>query len=114
MKPDRFKVFEKQTIEKLYKCVDDWSEEYNTHMGYGVCGSFSNMTNIGIIRSFLDKCKSLDREGYRNLNFANGGDDDWLVVDIINKEYGFFEDYAPTEENMKKSTTLKQLWNRHS
>ena len=31
------------------------------------------------------------------MNFCNGGDDDTLVVDHLRKEFGFFEDFYPTQ-----------------
>jgi hypothetical protein len=65
---------------------------------------------MGYICSFEEKCEELDKLGYKNLNFCNGGDDDWLVIDHDTKTYGFFEDYVPCQKQILKAKTLTELW----
>ena len=99
-------------ISKKFKSDSDYINEYKTHIGYGASGQYTN--GVGLISSHKEQCEKLEKEGYKNLNFCNGGDDDILVVDHDSKEFGFFEDYAPFGENLKTAKTLTELWKNHS
>lgn len=83
-------IYNKKTTKK-YKSHDFYTKEYCKHIGYGASGSFDYKTNKGTIRSHFKECKKLEKLGYKNLKFCNGGDDDILVVDHDKKEFGFVE-----------------------
>lgn len=76
---------------KEYQTKELYMQEYSSHIGYGASGSYDDKTKIGIIHSHLKKCKELEKNGYRNLHFCNGGDDDILIIDHDNKEFAFVE-----------------------
>ncbi len=105
-----FEIIDKKRIRKKFKNEDADYAEYCGHIGYGASGMFDDKTQIGLISSHKDDCKKLEKSGYINLKFCNGGDDDWLVVDHERKEFGFFEDNAPCESAMKRCKTLTELW----
>lgn len=98
-------------LEKTFKSESAFNKEYITHIGYGASGQYNN--GVGIIWSHRDACQKLEKKGYKNLQFCNGGDDDILVVDHDAKEFGFFEDYAPFGRNLKTAKTLTELWQNH-
>jgi hypothetical protein len=106
-------IFDQQIIQKKWKNYDAHTQDYLPHIGYGASGTYDSITKKGTIRSYMKKCKELEKAGYKNLKFCNGGDDDWLVVDHDAKEFGFFEDYAPSLERAVKFDNLTTLWNNH-
>jgi len=106
----RIEVFEKEMILVEYKSTDEYSSIYQTHIDYGASGSYRVAGNIGIIWSYKTICQKLEKKGYKNLNFCNGGDDDILIVDHDNKCFGFFENPTPPEDALNSVTTLEKLW----
>ncbi len=109
----RFEVKDKTTIKKKWETNAAHTMEYVDHIGYGASGCYDTVSRCGYIYSFLEACKVLEKAGYNNLKFNNGGDDDWLVIDHERKEYGFFEDYVPSRDAMNHCETLKELWESH-
>lgn len=103
-------MVQKETIKKEFETYDAYNKEYRKHIPYGSSGQYTDKDGIGIIWSFLDACQKLEHDGYTNLKFENGGDDDILLIDHENKEYGFFEDVTPTPDQIKRAKNLKQLW----
>jgi len=61
----------------------------------GNSGQFDTKTGRGSISSFAEEIARLEKEGFKRINFGNGGDDDVLVVDTLRREYATFEDYMP-------------------
>ena len=106
----KYEVVEKQTIRKKFKTAEAHIDEYRKHIGYGSSGQYTGKDQIGTISSFLNICLKLEADGYINLKFPNGGDDDILLVDHKHKQFGFFEDVTPAEEQMEASESLSQLW----
>ena len=100
-------------LEKTFKSHASYTKEYVTHIGYGASGQYDEKTRIGKISSHKKKCKMLEKKGYKNLKFCNGGDDDVLVIDHDTKTFGFFEDYAPFGRNLSTAKTLTELWENH-
>ena len=109
----KIEIFDKQIIRKNWKNSDAQTRDYLPHIGYGASCEYNTKTKKGTIRSYMKKCKELEKMGYKNLNFCNGGDDDWLVVDHDAKEFGFFEDYSPNLERAARFDDLTTLWNNH-
>lgn len=112
-KVTRFSVFHKEDINGVWDSIDDYKAEYSKHIDYGASGNYNTIgfeVVKGTISSHLAKCTELNSKGYKNLKFCNGGDDDVLVVDHEMKEYGFFEDYPPTEEQLKSGASLTAIW----
>lgn len=103
-----------EIINHLKIQTNDWDayeKEYLTHIGYGASGMFDTKTNKGYIMSCKDVCLQLLKQGYKHLKFCNGGDDDFLVVDHLNKEFGFFEyGYPCNLENILDEKTLTNIW----
>lgn len=112
-KQSRFEVIRRGRKSRKYKSRDEFMEDYRPHIEYGAGGTYNEDTGAGEIFSHMKACRRLEREGYKNLHFGNGGDDDILVVDHHAKEFGFFEDYAPNLSQVPKSKTLTQLWEAH-
>jgi len=84
-------IVNKDKITKKYKSGDAHIKEYCKHIGYGSSGVFNDKTNIGTIWSHRRVCKALEKKGYKNLHFCNGGDDDVLIIDHDKKQFGFLE-----------------------
>jgi hypothetical protein len=105
-----FEVIEKESFSKFFETEKEYYQEYAKHIGYGSSGSFYIERDYGCIHSFMRVCKLLETQGYKNLNFCNGGDDDILIVDHNNKEFGFFENPGPQEEALNQYENLAQLW----
>lgn len=76
---------------KKYKNMEDYTNAYVRHIGYGARGSFNDKTLIGTIISHRSKCRKLEKLNYKNLNFGNGGDDDILVINHDEKVFAFVE-----------------------
>lgn len=112
LKTKRFSVSRRHRITKKWEKHEDQMKEYALHIGYGASGSWNSETKLGYISSHYKQCKKLEKLGYKNLKFNNGGDDDILVIDHINKEYGFFEDYVPSKEVMNECKNIMELWKR--
>lgn len=106
----RFEVIYAEKIENMWSSSEEFTKEYNNHIGYGSYGSYEPNTKHGYIASHLKKCKELETQGYKNLKFNNGGDDDVLIVDHKNKEFGFFENPIPPQEQLVRYKNLKQLF----
>jgi hypothetical protein len=108
----RYEIVEKGTFRKKFESYDKYAEEYLKHIqiSCGASGQYDPVTKVGRIRSYLKVCRKLELDGYTNLRFPNGGDDDILLIDHVRKEFGFFEDNTPTEEQMEDSKNLTQLW----
>ena len=109
----RFEVCQKAFIRKRWSSIEKQNEEYLPHAYFGGSGSYNSKTKWGYIASFLVKCRELLAAGYKNMQFCNGGDDDYLVIDHQRKEFGFFEDGYPSEEELAKGNSLRQLWKEH-
>lgn len=103
-------VHEKFTTTAKYSDSEAYYNEYKKHLHYGSSGVFSDSTGIGTISSHAKECRKLEKAGYINLNFANGGDDDILLVDHTAKQYGFFERPMPSADKIKQAKSLRELW----
>lgn len=107
-------IREKDVIEKSFEDYEAYMREYATHIGFASTGTYNHDTGIGKITSYRSAIMThLVRKGYTRLNFCNGGDDDFMVVDHTGKEFGFFEDCLPTEASMQAAVSLSDLWERH-
>lgn len=106
-------IIYEDVLKKKFKSDEQYIKEYKTHIDYGASGQYDEKTKIGIIHSHKKKCKILEKKGYKNLKFCNGGDDDVLVIDHDTKTFGFFEDYAPFGCNLQTAKTLTKLWENH-
>lgn len=93
-------IYNRKTSKK-YKSADEHTKEYCKHIGYGASGSYDSKTKLGTISSHLEECKKLEKAGYKNLHFCNGGDDDILIVDHDRKEFGFLEYGDPMKIGME-------------
>ena len=84
-------IIHRKRLSKKWKSNNHHTKEYCNHIGYGASGAFDSKTKKGYIMSHLKECKKLEKLGYKNLRFCNGGDDDILVVDHGRKEFAFVE-----------------------
>jgi hypothetical protein len=105
----RFELFEEETIKKKFKDYKSYEAEYVKHIGCGASGRFDD-SKIGVIHSYYKTIQKLKKKNYKNLNFGNGGDDDYLVADHEKKEYGFFEDLPQREKIETWTGSLTELY----
>lgn len=91
--------------------MEKHERDYLTHVGFGASGFFDTKTNRGYIMSCKGDCLKLLKQGYKHLKFCNGGDDDFLIVDHLNKEFGFFEYGFPFRlDQIPDDKTLTNIW----
>lgn len=102
-----------KTVRKKWDSYADHEEEYKRLYAPGSSGHYDSKTKTGSITSYRAIIDKLEAKGYKHLSFCNGGDDDHLLVDHDAKEFGFFEDYQPSEEAIRKTKDLQTLYDNH-
>jgi hypothetical protein len=106
----KFEVFDKERISRKFRDNVAHTAEYQKHIGYGASGTYNDKTKVGEISSFLKQAKKLEKHGYKNLKFCNGGDNDHLIADHEAKEFGFFEYFL--HSHLDSAANLTDLWNK--
>lgn len=96
---DRFEIIEKELITLNGVSYEEYDAVNKTHSEHrqGSWGIYDKKEKKGIIGTYCPVIKKLVSDGYKDIGYCNGGDDDILVVDHQRKEYTFFEDYVPID-----------------
>lgn len=103
----RFEV--KNPVIYVGNCsTEEFGRLYTINLSVGSNASHSSVTGGYRIKTFIDAIRELEKNGYKNLQFCNGGDDDILVIDHKRKEFGFFEDNVPPLEG----NSLQEIWEK--
>jgi hypothetical protein len=109
----RYEVLKKTVIRPKSKAEFEETYRKCLKISAGNSGSADESKNTYEIRTFAPSAEKLQKAGYKDLKFCNGGDDDVLIVDHKNKEYAFFEDNVPeklVKNPMYKLGNLRELW----
>jgi hypothetical protein len=114
---NRYEIIEATRLKHKTRVEHDAAYAECLAVCEGNSGRIDEGNGIFEIKTFAPSVKKLEKEGFKNMHFPNGGDDDVLVVDHKTKKFGFFEDYVPTKLRKDPSYSggsLQSLWNDYA